>query len=422
MSEPVPPPSGWGQFRQFLSQYFVPTAIASIVATLLSVFTAVNAAKEQQRDYNTKFESLVNAPQILSAFGGVYVANPTASAYELDRTKASYTQTVREQQAAATLLALQSVAESETQRRTVLLIGARLLNADSTSVATGAEAARLLTILIDEADRGRQSWNPFERSLNSRLWQTIDSTSFMDLVTAGYANDYYNDQLGNSDLRPYWTTLNGDVPVSHDAKFQLLRKLTAPQYEGWVHLATFNYSLPSHNVPQAKPDSAKPAQSAGSPLDLVADVSSVMLRHDLSSVGSVTAQYAIPDFRQTPPAGPLFAAPELIDRSKFPATWLMLKPRLLRVRPPVEYINPDGSFKKGSLGRIVGVVPPGSCITVVEPLVPVLVFLPSYIVANKPAPAGANAPVEFAGLVHMWAHVRATKSDEDCLAGSAPPN
>ncbi len=235
MGDPVPPPvntSWWGQSRQFLSQYLVPTAIASLVATFLSVFTALSAVQEKQREYNTKFESLVDSTRIMSAFGGVYVPDPNANAYSLARTKASYTQSVREQQATATLLALSSVAESETQRRTVLLIGARLLNADTANVATGADAARLLTVLIDEADQGRQSWNPSERGLNSRLWQTIDSTSFMDLVTAGYGNDYYNDQLDNDMYRLYWPTLNGDAPVSHDAKFQLLRKLTAPDYEG----------------------------------------------------------------------------------------------------------------------------------------------------------------------------------------------
>ncbi len=85
----------------------------------------------------------------------------------------------------------------------------------------------------------------------------------------------------------------------------------------------------------------------------------------------------------------------------------------------VEYINPDGTFRKGSLGRITGVVPAGSCITVVEPMMPVLVFLPSYIEEQRLQPPAKPPPkpnVQFTGLVHMWAHVRAVKDDEDCLA------
>jgi hypothetical protein len=421
-----PPPAGTRWWRQFLSQYFVPTAIASLVATVLSVYTALSAAHQKQQEYNTKFESLVDSPEIMTAFGGVYVPEPTASPYSLARLKASYTQSVREQQATATLLALQAVAESETQRRTVLLIGARLLNADPTNVGTGAAAARLLTVLIDEADRGRQSWNPFERSLNSRLWETVSSPSFVNLVTAGYDNDYYNDLVSNHDLRSYWTTLNGEAPVSHDAKFQVLWKLTAQQYEGWVHLATFGYNLPRGPAPGAKPGaahgSAQPSVTPETSKELIRYATDVTLRRKLANVGSVGAQYAIPDPRETPLHDPLFVAPRLVDPAQFPAKWIMLRHRLLRIRPPVEYINPDGTFRKGSLGRIIGVVPAGSCITVVEPLLPVLVFLPTYVVADKPAPkAGSDAPVEFAGLVHMWAHVRATKDDEDCLAVIARP-
>lgn len=417
MADPGPQQPAGPWWRQVLSQYLLPTAIASIVATALSIYAAVTTAHQKQQEYNQKFEQLVDDQRILDAFGGVYVAMPNTNAYSLARTKASYTQTVREQQATATLLSLQSVAESETQRRTVLLIGARLLNADTTSVATGADAARLLTILIDEADMGRHSWNPFERSINSRLWETITSTSFLDLVTAGYSNDYYNDQLGNADLRPYWTTLNGDVPVSHDAKFQVLWKLTPSPYEGWVDIASFKYNYPRQPLPRAKQVTQGAAQSPVSPKtakDLIEYVTEVTLHRNVSNVGAIMSQYAVPDPRQTPVADPLFSASRLVDATQFPATWIMLRHRLLRVRPPVEFISPDGTFRKGSLGRIVGVVPAGSCITVVEPVQPVLVFLPSNVVENVPPPGTSSVPLE--GLVHLWAHVRATKDDENCLA------
>lgn len=404
--------------RQFVSQYFLPSAIASIVATALSVYAAVNAAHEKQQAYNQKFELLVNDRSIMGAFGGVYVVNPGQNAYQAAATKASYTQSVREEQATATLLSLQSVAESETQRRTVLLIGARLLNADPSYAATGSDAARLLTVLIDEANRGRHSWNPWERMTDGRLWETVTSASFIGLVTAGYENNYYNDTYDRTDLRPEWPTLNGDAPVTHDAKFQVLWSLTNDSYDGWVHLVTFKYNLPRQLIPAARERGAPPAErvTRQTAQDLINDAAEVMPRRDFRNVGLEEAQYALPDPRQTPVPIPVFHASQLEDTSQFPAHWIMLKHRLLRARPPVEYINPDGSFRKGSLGRIIGVVPAGSCVTVVEPLDPVLVFLPTYIIDGKPRPPGPDTSVQFSGLVHMWAHVRATKNDEDCLS------
>jgi len=228
----LPPSIPW--WRQIVSQYFVPTALATVIASALSIYTAVTTAHEKQQEYNTKFEQLVTDKTIFDALGGYYLSEPGASVYEIKKDKASHDQSVLEQHATTTLLSLQSVAESEKQRRTVLLIGARLLNADATHEATGADAARLLEVLIDEADMGRSSWNPSEASLNSRLWRTIESDSFKDLVTAGYANDYYND-YGSDDTRPDWPTLNGDAPIRHDAKFQVLWRLTPSQYEGWIH-------------------------------------------------------------------------------------------------------------------------------------------------------------------------------------------
>lgn len=391
---------------QWLSQYLVPTALASVIASALSIYAAVSTAQEKERAYNKEFESLVNDKAIIGTFGG------------------EYAQSVREEQATATLIALQSVADSETQRRSVLLIGARLLNADPSYLATGSDAARLLTLLIDEADLGRGSWNPFERMLNDRLWQTVSSDSFMDLVTAGYENNYYNDDYSHLDFRPYLPTLNGDAPISHDAKFEVLWKLTAPQYDGWVHVATFRYNIPHESVPRANSTSKNPSQlsvPAKTAINFISDISDVSLKHNVADFGPMGAQYVIPDPRATQVHDLLFTAKELVDPSRFPQTWIMLKHRLLRDRPPVEYINPDGSFKKGSLGRIIGVAPAGSCVTVVEPLAPVLVFVPAYAIAGQAAPkAGSRAPVELGGLVHMWAHVEASKEDASCLETVAP--
>ncbi len=82
----------------------------------------------------------------------------------------------------------------------------------------------------------------------------------------------------------------------------------------------------------------------------------------------------------------------------------MLKARLLRDRPPVEYVNPDGTFEKGSLGQIIGEVSPGVCVHIVEPVRPVLVFID----LQQP---GRTPRKRLDGLLHMWAHVHAAS---DC--------
>jgi hypothetical protein len=422
--EPNPgPPLSIPWWRQIVSQYFVPTALATVIASALSIYTALATAHEKQQEYNARFEQLVTDKAIFNAFGGYYLPEPGASAYELRKDKASHDQSVLEQHATTTLLSLQSVAESETQRRTVLLIGARLLNADPTHEATGADAARLLEVLIDEADMGRNSWNPSEAGLNSRLWRTIESPSFTDLVTAGYGNDYYND-YGSEETRATWPTLNGDAAISHDAKLQVLWRLTAPQYEGWIHVATYKYEFPPGFAPKPKPStspSINPPVTPDTAKHFIEYMIDVNLRRHVDHVGQVVAQYAIPDPRVTPVINPLFTPPELVDLKQFPPytspTWIMLRSRLLRDRPPVEFISPDGRFFKGSLGRIVGAVPAGSCISVVEPLLPVLVFLPAHVVADQ-KPKKSDPLV---GLVHFWAHVKATKDHDNCLAVIARP-
>lgn len=422
MGVPIPPPPApvAPPWLTFLTQYVAPTAIATVIAAGVSIYTAVGAAHEKQREYNTKFEELVTAKSISGAFGGRYVDTKAKTAqHDLD--KESFEQSVLEQQATATLLSLQSVAESETQRRTVLLIGARLLNADPAYTSTGGPAARLLTVLIDQVRSGKESWNPGERHLNERLWDTINAQSFKDLVTAGYSSDYYNDPTDNPNLRPYWPTLNGDAPITTDPKFQMLWQLTPPDYDGWVHLATYAYTFPHGVAPRGSPRSAgQPVLTRRVAADFLEEVTDVTIRHNAANIGAIAAQYAIADPRASPAPRPGFVAKELIDPNTYPRNLIMLRHRLLRNRPPVQYINADGSFHKGSLGRILGAVAAGSCLTVVEPFEPVLVFLPTSVIsppatAAKPAAPQASGTVALGGLVHMWAHVRPA-ADVECLA------
>ena len=413
---------GGNGVRALIAQYAAPTVVASLIATAVSVFTAFNTAQEQQRQYNTKFEELLTRPEIASAYGGSYVdlsARNKNRAQQQDRE--NFQQSVREQRAAAALLSLGAVADSETQRRTVLLIGARLLNADSNYTQTGAPAARVLTVLIDEADTGRWSWNPWERAKNAGLWRTINSQSFRDLVTAGYSSDYYNDDFTNRPMWPYSPTLNGDAPITSDSRYQILHKLTQPQYDGWVHVATFGYRFPRSVTPRASAHAAGgvPPVSRALAADFLEEMVDVTIRRDPAHIEPILSQYAIPDPRGAQPMRLRFDPREVVASKQFPLALVMLRSRLLRSRPPVQYINPDGKFRKGTLGAILGAVAAGACVTVVEPFVPVLVFVPTDVATGVPGPKGA--PQRLSGLVHMWAHVKGSNEGESCLAGRAAP-
>jgi hypothetical protein len=382
-------PQPW--WRQLVSQYFVPTAVASIIASALSVYTAINAQHQQARQFNAEFEKLITGAAIVGAFKGGEAG---------------------EQQAAENLLALQAMAETSAQKASVLLTGARLLNANTDSESTGAPAARLLTILIDQD----------ERSGDKSLMGLTRSQPFLDLVTAGYSNDYYND---NPKLDWYlWPTLNGDQPITHDAKLLLLSQLTPERFEGWIYVATFSTAydfsntLPGSAAPSPAPVTAgagveqAPAQlSTGTALSFLDALEQVSLRRDLGRARNSLSQYAIEvpkaHAAATPAAGAeqtpvLFGPKTLMEAADLPASLLMLKPRLLRSRPPVEFVNPDGTFHKGSLGRIIGAVRAGTCVSVVEPLQPTLVFVTSPLSDHIP---GAKRH-DWIGLVHMWAHVQ----------------
>lgn len=393
---PIPPKPWWSAF---FSQYLAPTAIATIIASSISIYTTVNAQHDKRVEVGREFEKLVTGTPIMGAFKGTDVA---------------------EEQAASQLLALQAVADSSSDRRTVLLIGARLLNANATSEATGGPAARLLSVLIDQDLRGH---DPDIREL-------IASQSFLDLVTAGYENDYYNDNLNRGSS--IWPTLNGDEPITHEAKLALLKRLTPESYDGWLHVATFSSTYHFRNAsapidPKATTkvparESAPDIEHSQKPLgiktatDFLEALDEVNDRLDVDRARDVLAQYAIPasglaavhldPAASAPPVRktslPLFRASTLVATDGGPTELVMLKPRLLRNRPPVEFVNPDGTFHKGSLGTITGVVSAASCVKVVEPMRPVLVFVTGEMSKHVP---GASTS-QWTGLIHMWAHVR----------------
>jgi hypothetical protein len=371
-----PPPKQ--QWFNFFGRYVAPTVIASFIASLISIYTAVNAHNKELRDYGTQFEQSLTAESVMAAFKGSDVA---------------------EEKAAADLLALQSLAVTSEQRRSVLLLGGRLLNANTNVEATGQAAARLLTILIDEdeSDHDRESIN------------LVESASFLNLVTAGYANDYYNDNYSQPNY--IWTTLNGDQPITHDAKLQLLLSLTPKKYDGWIHVETLatDYAF-----------DRKPAISHATAENFAAAISTVSMKRDMSHAGNTLAEYVI--LPHSASGASAVASDGYVQSSSLLETMgpttslLLLKARLLRDRPPVEYVNPDGTFFRGSLGRITGVVPPGACIQLAEPAQPILVFVPSHQLTpvQQKTTNLTNPELEkWIGLIHIWIHVRPSS---DCGA------
>lgn len=369
-----------------LTQYLAPAAFSTVVASLIAIFTAITTVQDRSRQFNQTFEKLVTDPSITNAFQGEQSG-------------------VLEEKAAATLLALQAVAESEQQKRTVLIIGARLLDANSKTDATGGAAARLLDVLVASLDPNR----------DGRLIALTRSQQFIDLVTAGYANDYYNDFGPRSYL---WPTLNGDQPITSDAKEELLEQITPSPYEGWVNVATFPTTY--HLLRTA----SAPAPGAET---MFADMVDVNVHHVLARVASSpTEAYAVDARAMTQPAtpapgasptalGPPPVVPNMaLDLADTPPTIVTVKSRLLRDRPPVEYVSPDGTFRRGSLGRIIGAVPVDARLTVCEPFRPVLVFVDSSELASA-GTKRANASPSWQGLVHVWAHV---SSSGTCTASS----
>jgi hypothetical protein len=313
-----------------------------------------------------------------------------------------------EQKATSQLLALQSVADKTEQRRTVLLLAARLLNANTASDYTGGPAARLLNILLAED----------LRSGDDGLRSLIRSQEFMDLVTAEYTKDYDNDNLSRDSQ--FWSTLNGDEPITHEAKLAVLVQLSAPTFEGWAHVATFStsYRFPrarTHAMRSAAPSIAIQVEKPQAPIgakaahDFLASINEVNRNHSMQAAKDLLAQYAIapvaarggkaPDLAPLP----LFRRTDLMADS-LPVKLIVLRPRLLRNRAPLEYVNPDGSFQKGSLGTVIGALAPGACVEVLEPLHPVLVFVTQPMSSYVPGPKSDG----WIGLIHVWAHVHAS--------------
>jgi hypothetical protein len=371
-------PTPWWQST--LMNFLAPAAIAALVAAGVSVYTSMSAEREKSRAYQTSFEQLIDTQvtknKIFTNAGDVS----------------------DEQRAAVTLLALRGLAETESQRELVLTLAARLI-AVNPNPNTGGPSARVLTVLTQEIDDDLLAGR--DRDASQRLHDVTRSRAFVDLVTSGISDQYYDDSTDERRM-DYWPTLNGDEPIRMPAIRNLLFQLgpNRDKIDGWVHLATFGtqyrYQKDAGSLP-ASPVKAAIAEN------FIASTTSVA-GGDLSKAAGVRSQYAI----EIPASTQSVANPLPIKatswQSRLPKGVLMLEARLLRSLPPVVYVNPDGTFREGSLGRVIGAVPAATCVDIIEPVRYMLVFVDSKYVRSE------RGPSHWFGLIHLWAHVHASEN------------
>ncbi|HTW83597.1 MAG TPA: hypothetical protein VMD91_05985 [Candidatus Sulfotelmatobacter sp.] len=389
---------------QFLQTWAPLSAVAALFGVLASLITGLLGAHatalQNAQTYNSGFEKLLQE----TVAGASFTADP--------------------QRSAMTLLALQDLAQTERQKETVLLIAARMVHASSDPSAVAAAARTLAVMLNDDRDaRNRPA--------------AIDSRPFFALVTSGYATSYFED---NPRYPQLMATALGDSPVTSDAEVTLLDQLGGqpPLRTGWIHLATFStryrYGV-APAVTQWPSPTPAPAGAAHAPgaaagrtaVAFVADMVAVA-GGDLRVACDVREQFAIALPRDAPaptptpaaapptsgslppcsrpPAGavpPLIGPASWVSPAPHPTSLLVLAPRLLHDAPPVVMVNPDGTFMRGTLGQVRGVIPAGTCVDVDQDVRPVLVFVEEQYIRGK-TPA-AHDPNHWTGLIHLWAHV-----------------
>jgi hypothetical protein len=394
-TSPAPPAPGW--LRALRTFAFPVSTLTAVVAAITSVASLWFTHQQNNETYNSAFEQLLQKTIVDSK-----LANDS-------------------QTAAMTLMALHDVALTTRQRETVLLLAARMIHS-SDNPSAAAPAARALAIMLSEV-----------RNDGSKL-PLVRSRPFFDLVTSGYAASYFEDDPKYPKLM---TTVEGDSPITSQPEVALLEQLEGvpPPRVGWIELATFStryrYGIAPAPLQWPAPDphaTGGPHVGAQTAAAFVADMAQVE-RGDLSGACNVRAQYAVAQPAGVPLPSPEPSAAELAATSRpgcvaapigamppliGPGSWtspaprpnglLILAPRLLRVAPPIVMVNPDGTFMRGSLGRIIGVVSAGSCVDVVDDDVrPVLVFVEEQYIRGK-TPAKAD-PNHWTGLIHLWAHV-----------------
>jgi hypothetical protein len=353
-----------GTFAWVSANLIASGVVVALITSLASLWVSHNSAEEKS------IESI-------RSFDVDFVKFLTASILANTKALASTGNVDDEQQAAVSLLALEGLASTQNERRTVLLVGARLLNASSKREDTGHPAARFLDLAIGEIEQ--QLADGVDKQQNQDLLNLLRSPSFVDLVSAGYADEYYND--AKNPESPIQPTLFGDQPITHSAKAKLLYEIGPKNVDGWIDVATWQTDI-------------RVSDSAGS-FPVLSDFENLR-RH----MKNLFFDHVAPTLE-----------PRQLGELHESHGLRVLDARLLRDRPPTVFFQRESGniVKFGDLGRVVGAIPAAACVNVVDQPKPVLVFVNPFRLGKLHTSRHA-----LVGLIHLWAHVNLS---EACVDG-----
>ncbi len=343
-----------------LTDFLVPSFAATVLTLAVTLTTNLiiehNKTMESEKTHNETFIKLLT-DEVLNK------RHPTATLDE-------------ENAATVALFALDGLAESESEHAAVLLVAGRLVNSNSKRSDSGGPAARFLDVAIGEI-KERAELRGREQEMDERLMQLVRSRGFVDLVSSGYATVYYEDNVDQN----FQPTLMGDSDTGVGAKEQLLSLIGPDTHEGWIHIASWTLKGSRRKIGEG----------------LITDAPAAV-RHAIVGgkvvLGELRDQYAV---------DPIVAA-DWISATSSSTSVRLLAPRLLRDSPPLSFISPTGTIMIGTLGRVIGVVPGGSCIIRTDPARAILVYVESRRIDNRALPGTVD------GIIHLWAHVKDSPS------------
>jgi hypothetical protein len=349
---------------QLLLPSFVATVLTLFVNLCVSLVTEHNKQVESTYSHHSGFTQLLTAEVL-------HKSQAMASTYSAEG----------EQQASTALLALDGLAESESEHAAVLLVGGRLVNANLKNNESGGPAARYLDVAIGNIKDRAASEGPFTQRMYTHLLQFVQSDAFVDLVSAGYATQYFKDRYCevpkcDPDEGDYEPTRTGDTDIGFGAKDRLLALIGPNHIDGWIHVASWTVR-----------DSTV---SAGK--SILTDAAAVV-------AAAIGKRSGLGELQQYAAVKRLVAA-EWIRPSPSAQHVQVLFPRLLRDRAPLTYMSADGAVKIGTLGRVIGVVPAGACVEAVGAARPVIVYVPSKELNVHKSSETMEA------LIHLWVHVQ----------------
>lgn len=227
-------------------------SLIGILATfLISLYGAVSTAHTQ---------SLVQASAHAESLTRSFYQS-RGSIQDLLAMKAGYNRS-DEQFADMSLTALYNLSETVDDRRTLLTIAARLLNASACSAVGGPTARFLAVIVANLKNEDSPEDKQLLRFMRTRAYLDLAAS---DITTAYYQDDNLNipdgcighkgrvqsppstdDSSRNLPLMPTpspgdhhnYATLWGDQAMWQTSKVELFQELRPEGYRGWIHIAT----------------------------------------------------------------------------------------------------------------------------------------------------------------------------------------